>query len=281
MDEPRCDTRDVKFPAGHFHGENLAYQVLASLRLMENDYPKNLRLARHSHACACFSLLLRGGYTESYGSRSLDWRPMTVGFNPPEEPHSSRIDVAGARFFIIELSADWLERARSQSIPLVASATFRKGALTWLGLKLYQEFRRPDEVSGLVVEATVLEMMAEYTRKDFGRQTGRLPSWLRHAEDLIRSRFADPLTLSEIARASDVHPVHLARVFRRRHRCTVGDYVRRLRVESAATRLERSDDSLRDIAIGVGFADQSHFARTFKRQTGLTPGEYRRIRRAR
>ena len=93
------------------------------------------------------------------------WRPLSVGFNPPEEPHASRIDVAGARFFIIELDLDWLERARSHAIPLVASATFREGPLSWLGVRLYKEFRFPDEVSHLVAEAVVLEMMAEYARQ--------------------------------------------------------------------------------------------------------------------
>jgi len=271
----------VKFPAGHFHGKNLAHHAIGGLRLMENDYPANLRLARHSHACACFSLLLQGGYSEHYGQRSLDWRPSTVGFNPPDEQHSSHIDVAGARFFIIELDLGWLERAREQAIPFGSSATFRAGPLAWLGGKLYKEFRVPDEVSDLVAEAIVLEMIAEYARMALPRRPASPPSWLRRVDDLVRSRFAERLTLAEIAQESGVHPVHLARIFRRHYRCTLGDYVRRLRVESAAARLESSDESLSDIATGTGFADQSHFTRAFKRQTGLTPGNYRRIRRPR
>jgi AraC family transcriptional regulator len=225
-------------------------------------------------------LLLEGAYTETYGWRSLDWRPLSVGFNPPEEPHASRIDVAGARFFIIELDLDWLERARSHAIPLVASATFREGPLSWLGVRLYKEFRFPDEVSHLVAEAVVLEMMAEYARQ-LSPRCSKPPSWLRRADEFIRSRFAEPLTLAEIAEASGVHPVHLARVFRRHYRCTVGDYVRRLRVEFVASRLAVSDDPLSDIAAGAGFADQSHLTRTFKRYIGLTPSQFRRARRPR
>jgi AraC-like DNA-binding protein len=69
--------------------------------------------------------------------------------------------------------------------------------------------------------------------------------------------------------------VFLARAFRKHHGCTVGEYVRQLRVERAMERLARSDDSLAAIALDVGFADFSHFARVFKRQTGTTPGRFR------
>lgn len=59
---------------------------------------------------------------------------------------------------------------------------------------------------------------------------------------------------------------------RARHACSIGEYVRRLRVDYAARRLVGSTSSIADIATAVGFADQSHFSRVFLRITGLSPG---------
>jgi transcriptional regulator GlxA family with amidase domain len=66
--------------------------------------------------------------------------------------------------------------------------------------------------------------------------------------------------------------------FRRVFRATVGEYVRRLRVDAAQRMLTNSDISLAQIALETGFADQSHLTRVFRRATGLTPKLYRALR---
>ena len=81
-----------------------------------------------------------------------------------------------------------------------------------------------------------------------------------------------PLPLADVARRVGVHPVHLARTFRRVHQITFAGYVRHVRIEFARRELAASDAPLGDIAVAAGFCDQSHFSRLFKRYTGLTPG---------
>jgi AraC family transcriptional regulator len=88
-----------------------------------------------------------------------------------------------------------------------------------------------------------------------------------------------PVRLAELAREVSVHPAHLARAFRQQFGTSVGGYVRRLRLDWAAAELERSETALAAIALAAGFADQSHFTRSFRRYTGFTPGAYRRGRR--
>jgi AraC family transcriptional regulator len=55
----------------------------------------------------------------------------------------------------------------------------------------------------------------------------------------------------------------------------VGEYVREMRLEFAARALDDREQSIGQIALSAGFADHSHFARTFKAYTGVTPSEYR------
>ena len=107
-------------------------------------------------------------------------------------------------------------------------------------------------------------------------RTTAIPDWAEKCGDLLHERFREPLTLAEIAASVGVHPVHLSRSFRRLHGCTVGEFLRGLRIRWAANALQRPRVLLADIALQAGFCDQSHFARTFRRYMGMTPGEYRR-----
>ena len=81
--------------------------------------------------------------------------------------------------------------------------------------------------------------------------------------------------LVELALDIGVHPVHLARVFRKNFDCTVGEFVRRLRIERACKEIAESSAPISEIALALGFYDQSHFSNTFKRFTGMTPAAYR------
>jgi len=80
-----------------------------------------------------------------------------------------------------------------------------------------------------------------------------------------------------LAAMVNVHPVHLARSFRRFQGCTISDYVRQLRVDNARRKMMSGNVRLVDIALSSGFSDQSHFSRSFKRVTGMTPTEFRKI----
>jgi AraC family transcriptional regulator len=107
------------------------------------------------------------------------------------------------------------------------------------------------------------------------RQSRRPPRWLASAEELLRARIGDRVSLGELAAVVGVHPAHLARAFRARYGVSVGEYGRRLRLEWATAEIARGDIPLAMIATQAGFADQSHFTRLFKLYVGMTPARYR------
>jgi AraC family transcriptional regulator len=100
------------------------------------------------------------------------------------------------------------------------------------------------------------------------------PLWLQVALAIVEQHFTEPIGLVPIAKRVGVHPVHLARTFRRVYQMPFAAYVRQLRVDFARQQLA-GPATLSEIAAAAGFCDQSHFARLFKRHTGLTPAEYR------
>jgi len=93
--------------------------------------------------------------------------------------------------------------------------------------------------------------------------------------DYLSAHAADAPTLTDMARVADVHPMHLARLFRKRFGYSMGEYVRRRRIAWACEQLSHDAGTISSIAADAGFADHAHFTRTFRRITGSTPRWYR------
>ena len=150
-----------------------------------------------------------------------------------------------------------------------------------LAMRLYSEFRYRDALAPLAMEGLMLELLAAAGRCPASSADPRPARWLRQARDLVQGQFSENLSLQDIALAVGVHPAHLARSFRQQYDCTIGDYVRNLRMEQARQQLATTDTPLCDIALAIGYSDQSHFATAFKRHTGVTPTQFRKMCRQR
>ena len=127
----------------------------------------------------------------------------------------------------------------------------------------------------------VLELLAECWRSRIEAPLTHPPRWLDRVGELLRDRFAENLSLAEIAAAVRISADHLARSFRRCHGCTLGEYVRRLRVEFACRQLAATELPLAQVALDAGFTDQSHLTKIFKRHMGVTPAAFRNLHRRR
>jgi AraC family transcriptional regulator len=257
-----------------FHGTILKNSSVAGLTLTETAYAPNLSLPGHSHQSSYFCFVLRGGFTETYGKRSRDCGSSTLIFHPAGETHADCFHVA-SRCFNIQMNHEWFERVRQHSNLINAPADFSDARLSSLATRLYRETCEFDNLSSLAIEGLTLEILAESSRLCLTKSESRPPRWLRQTREILDERFDESLTLVAISETVGVHPVHLAREFRRFYRLTVGEYVRKQRIKIACQKISATDAPLSQIALAVGFFDQSHFARTLKKFTGMTPSEYR------
>jgi AraC family transcriptional regulator len=262
---------------GAFCGNLIRRWEVGGLLLTEHAYAPGLLIPRHLHEEPYFCLLLDGSYSETYGRRDRECGLLNLNYHPAGEEHSDRFHHAGGRIFHIEAGPRFWSMAAEHSLALSDPADFQGGAPSSLALRMHREFRDMDAVSPLILEGMALEMMGEVSRGSHRTAYHKPPVWLAQVLDLLRSQFTENLKLEEIARQVGVHPGHLVRVFREHRRCTIGEHVRQLRIRSACRMLSSSAASLCDIALSSGFADQAHFTRVFRRATGHTPAEYRRV----
>jgi AraC family transcriptional regulator len=262
-------------PCRETAGTVLSRRALTVCNVLESTYPAGLTLPRHMHSRAYFSFVLEGSYTESYGGGSDQCGAGIVRFLAAGTAHSNSYP-DGARCLLIEVDPDCMARVNGHGRAIERSGELSSPKAAWIARRLYSEFRERDSVSSLAMEGLVLELIAEQAREGGKRDGSRIaPRWLQRARDMIESRFLEALSLAEIAHEAGVHPVHLSREFHRYYDCTVSDFIRKLRIEHASRLLADTTTPLAEIALGCGFADQSHFSATFKREMGITPARFR------
>jgi AraC family transcriptional regulator len=274
-------TMITRLPPGTFFGQSRGRFEVDGLTFSESAYAAGFDIPTHAHAHAFFYFVVEGACEETCGRRTNSYGPSTLVFHPSGEPHANRWPRPGGRAFHIEISQTRADNIREHSPILDDRVEYRGGMTSWLAMRLYREYCRPDGASLLALEGMALEVLAEASRREIRAPKLTAPRWLDRARELLHDRHAEGLSLGMIAAAVGVHPVHLARTFRREYGCSPGEYVRRLRVEIACQRLATSDMPLAEIALAAGFSDQSHFTKTFRHYNGMTPGEYRRRLRSR
>ena len=241
-------------------------------RVNEVLYPAGLRQARHRHDHAAMTFVLAGRYDECIGRHAHSRAMATLIYHPAGECHAVEFK-SDVRILSVEFrdsaSADSLDRSSSHGSELVA----------WLGARLQSEIARSDGASELAIDGLISEMLAEGSRARVLREEKRSAAWLGRATAFVHDNFTITFNLDEVAEAAGVHPAHLSRVFRQRMGCTVGEYVRRLRFEFACRQVLTTKRPLCEVAYEAGFADQSHFNRTFRTRLGVTPYTYRKLHR--
>jgi len=235
---------------------------------IEGDIPA------HTHDASFYHLVLAGKYEESSPHGRICFQPFSSAFTHSGSKHDGRVAPGGMRLFTIEIGHAWIKefldvRSEPETVHDCAG-----NELTCHGIQLFREYRE-GAVNSLAVDALMWELLAAAAGLE--QPSADRPAWWNRVVDLLHSEFRRDLRISELATAADVHPVHLARVFRRILRQTPGEYVQRLRVKFASERLAVPEEGIAEIAAQAGFADQSHLGRTFRRYTGMSPGEFRAV----
>ena len=100
---------------------------------------------------------------------------------------------------------------------------------------------------------------------------------VRQAENWLVDHSTEPHAVAAVVAACGIPERSLKRRFRTATGSTIIEYVQNLRIEAAKRLLETNDGSSDEIASAVGYENPSFFRRLFKRLTGLTPGQYRRL----
>lgn len=227
--------------------------------------------AEHRHDNPILSFILEGFSTEMVGRSSGPRVSGDLRFYPSGELHQVTIHTFPSRNINLEFDSSFLAAydidedslAKSLSEPHLAKLAF---------VQSYSELAVADGLSETSIVTAILGM--------FGRSTETRvdhPLWFSVVREILHDRWNENLTLSEVAASAGIHPVTLCKHFSSNFPHTLGAYVRKIRVSKSLEMIKNTDLSLTDIAFACGFADQSHFSRTFRRHTGMQPKTFRKL----
>jgi AraC family transcriptional regulator len=244
-----------------------------NFRIVERAYAPGMYVPLHAHDKAFVGVTLSGVYTQTHSGRTWKFRPGCISFMPLAARHESRYSESGARVLHLELTTGLLDELSTAGVNSETYTVLRGGASHVAAQQIYRELKCPDAHSPGILRGLSMRLLAEIFRHR--QPSAKLPAkWLREAERHICENYAEALSLDEVARTVQVHPVHLAREYRRHYRRTVGERIRELRFEVACKELLSTSRSIVDIALSSGYSDQSHFSVAFKKQIGASPSEY-------
>lgn len=149
--------------------------------------------------------------------------------------------------------------------------------------QLFEQLAAKVVTDPLLIEETVLDLLEQVVRSayrkaaltNFDVANSRQREMVHHVECVLSERWADSLSLSDVAEAVGISVYHLCRLFRRSVGITLHQYRQKLRVRWSLEEVTASHRPLVDIALDAGFSSHSHFTNSFHREFGYTPSQLR------
>lgn len=250
--------------------------VPCAFEISEGIYPAGLRLKFNTEEEAYFCFVLEGSVSEATPDRAVTHQAGKQLFFPLGRTYVVDFDES-TRCLIVRISPEMLRRFDFDREHFSKVMCLQDWEATWLAKRLQAEFVKHNTGREMVMEAALLQLLALAVRSQRDKRTIAESFWLKKVRNYLDTEYLRDFRLSELAALAGVHRVHLVREFRKHYGMTIGQHIRRLRIEHACDLLAHSDLLLRDIASICHFVDQSHFSKQFKKTSGLTPAEYRNL----
>jgi AraC family transcriptional regulator len=229
----------------------------------------------------------RVGVDYGHGAFEVRGTPGTMLLAPAHA--YARYDVhAPTSLLMLPFKPSWIGEGRDQALDFgrLHAGCFSDRLVASILLRLKDEARRGDRASAMVVDQSILLIVALLWRASTDKARvsssgARLSAHeMSEVRDAIEARIGENLTIDVLAKVVDRRPWTFLRGFRAAFGETPARFVLRRRMEKAGELLQaRPAVSIIDIALRLGFADQAHFTTMFRRETGLTPHQWRQLRR--
>lgn len=260
------------YPWDVFHNTIEAYRRFDGAVACIATRKKGSQIGSHAHEGASLICLLEGRHQWHADDGMIRWSVQGAWYyRAPLVVHShdacpSDIRCIGFNFLPSALGVP----------ELPDSGTVLEGtAWTSIATQVVEELSRPTLGGDFLLSGLFRQLLAGLI--NIGESKPIAHPVLKHATDLLRERFEQPWSLSELAHEVGTHRSHLARLFQTHLGVSVGEYLRDRRLEWAYGRLASTEEKIATIAFEAGFADHAHFCRLFKARYGASPSDQRRI----
>lgn len=260
---------------GQFYGQTNEIIRLNGITLTDTEYTHD-KVDWHYHENAYFTFILEGSVLEGNRKEIYHCSAGSLLFHNWQEAHYNIKPAGFTRGFHIELEHTWFNSHDIKLDSVQGSINLINPELKIALYKIFKETKVADATSHLAIQVLLLETLARMAR---GCEIThrKIPGWVFRIRDILHDTSSENWTLEALSQALEIHPVHLSRDFSKYFNCSLGNYIRSIRIQRSLALLPNRDLSLTDIALECGFADQSHFIRCFKAMNAVKPSHFRKI----
>jgi AraC-like DNA-binding protein len=258
----------------HYRLEALGNLELLHFPYVKDGYHKHL----HEEYSICF--LEQGNVQTSYrGATHLSTIYSLTVMNPVEL-HAGLVEKGDvASYFSLYIPSDLMSQAMRDC--------FAASALPYFGDPVVLDRRLTGKLEGFIaslkrgsleLETHYLsflgELIGRYADSKFSLPTLKEePRAVQEAREYLHTNVERDVTLAELASIVNLNRSYLIRAFKKTTGLPPHAYFLQLKLSEAKRRLVRGA-AISEVALEIGFADQSHFSRAFKNTFGLTPAQY-------
>jgi AraC family transcriptional regulator, transcriptional activator of pobA len=238
------------------------------------------------------SIVRTGSATKIDGFNTYEIKPHTLWSTPIGQIHSAKNWTADATGYYLSFSPDFIETKPNLQKLVQRSPFFQYDAPHYLYLsqeesdiiytifqKIEAEFERNDDMSHDLIRLYITEIFHLSERYRASKQTPESPSVSKTLSDrfkaLLEKQFIYQKGIPYYADQLAVHPNYLSNVIKAETGLTAGDLIRERIIQEAKYLLYQSDLSVKEIAYYLQFEDSSNFSKFFKKNTDLSPQEYK------
>jgi len=257
-----------------FYGEVTRTRKLNHFTIINNYFSSVKQTPPHFHSDSYLCFINNGNFETSSENMKLCCSTGDFIVHPAGYKHFNNFLSDNSDCINISFSEKYLNKLPERKSLLSRFRRLRNPAMNGIIGKIIHELKFNDNFSELIIEGYILELLGYLGRENHTDST-RFPGWIKHIFEYLNDNYANQFTLDDIASQVNMHPAYIVNAFKTHTGCTMGGYVRKIRIQNACNNLS-TGISLSQLALECGFSDQSHFNRSFKKETGLTPLVYRK-----
>ncbi len=256
-------------------------KLFAELNFSENYY---LNYSKHSHDSLAFSVFLSGDMEVSFHNQcDLEIKAKEIIVYNPHQVHVTKSKKNNVKnYYTLHIDSKWCEEIQKKLFKNKNEFIYLQNMIKDESLykKIYdlcESIYFDKEFKIKRIKNILIDIIKRYTLLD-EKEDKKEPELLKEIENYIDKNIQEQISIGDISKNISYDESYITRVFKKKYGLTPHAFIINKRIQKAKEKLASSENiNLAQLSNEVGFYDQSHFSKVFKKVFAMTPNKYKKF----